>query len=88
MKVILSSRAEKQLRKLAKIDQIAIAKKIRELGNDTNSLQKEKLQGFRDIFRVRVGNYRIVLRSKINELYIIIIGHRKDIYRLLKQLFD
>ena len=34
MRVILASRAEKQLKKLSKINQIAIAKKIRSIRDD------------------------------------------------------
>ena len=86
MKIILSPRAEKHLRKLPKIDQIAVARKIRAIGEEEKIIKKEKIEGFSDIFRVRVGNYRIVYRKTKKEIYIILIRHRKDIYHLLKQL--
>lgn len=85
MKIIVSPRAEKQLKKASKIDQIALARKIRSL-KKTVSYQEEKLSGFKNVFRIRIGNYRIVYRKTAKEIYIILIGHRKEIYNLLKQL--
>jgi mRNA interferase RelE/StbE len=73
MNITISSRAEKELRKIGKMDQIALAKKIRSLAST-------------DIFRVRIGIYRIVFRKTKEEIYIILIGHRKDIYQKVKQL--
>lgn len=86
MKIAISPRAEKELKKIPKINQIVIAKKIRSLATPL-SLSKEKLAGYKDIFRVRAGQYRIVYRERNNEIFIILIGHRRDIYRLLSQLF-
>lgn len=86
MTVIISPRAEKQLRKISKFDQIAIANKIRVVANDPPVVREEKLKGFHQIYRVRVGNYRIVYRRSSKDLYIVLIGHRRDIYKLLQQL--
>ena len=86
MKIILSPHAEKRLKKLPKIDQIAIAQKIRSLREDKNILTAEKLHGYIDIYRVRVGSYRLVYRKSVESIYIILIGHRKDIYEVLQRL--
>ena len=86
MKIILSPHAEKRLKKLPKIDQIAIAQKVRSLREEKNNLTAEKLHGYVDIYRVRVGNYRIVYRKSLESYYIVLIGHRKDIYDLLQRL--
>lgn len=88
MKIIISSRAEKQLKKLSKVDQIAIARKVRQLGSESLSIGEEKLKGFKNIYRVRVGVFRIVYKKTIRELYLVLIGHRKDVYRLMRQLLD
>jgi len=44
----------------------------------------KKLQGFNDLYRFRVGDYRIIVKPKAQEIMIILlvlkIGHRKDIY--------
>lgn len=86
MKIILSPRAEKELKKFSKVDQIIITKKIRSFKENLNS-QEEKLSGFSNIYRVRLGNFRIVYKKTSQEIYIILIGHRKDIYDLLRRLF-
>lgn len=87
MKIVLSPRAEKELKKLSKLDQIAIARKIRSLTQSQTIIQETKLEGFKNIFRLRVGNFRIVYRKTSSEIYVILIGHRKDIYSLLKRMF-
>jgi len=86
MKISLSPRAEKEFRKLQKLDQIAVARKIRDLGNGGKDLREEKLSGYRDIFRVRVGDFRIVFKKSSSETHIILIGSRGDVYESLKRL--
>lgn len=86
MRIILSPQAEKQLKKIPKIDQIAIAEKIRKMKDEMVVGEIEKLKGFANIFRARVGNYRIVFRKTPGEVYIVLIRHRKDVYQLLSQL--
>lgn len=88
MKITVSPRAEKELKKIHSIDQIAVVKKIRSLQESSISQKKEKLAGYINIFRIRIGQYRIVYRERKDEIYIILIGHRKDIYQLLRQFFD
>jgi len=85
MTVTISPKAEKYFRKLNKLDQIAISEKIKNL-KEIKFIREEKLQGFKNIFRVRVGHYRIVYRRLKENIYIILIGHRKDIYQILKYL--
>jgi len=87
MILIISPRAEKQLRKLPRFDQAAIAQKIRAL-RSADIRNEEKLSGYKDIFRIRVGDYRIVYRKMSQSIYIILIRHRRDVYRLLKEMLD
>ncbi len=86
MRVILAPRAEKELRKLSKLDQIAVARKIRSLREVGANLDEEKLQGFRMYFRVRVGNFRIIYRKLPQEIYIILISHRREVYGVLRRM--
>ncbi len=81
MNIILSPRAEKQLKKTTRLDQITIARKLRQLPIPN----AKKLRGYSNIFRLRLGNYRIIYRHTKQEIYIIAIGHRRDIYRLLSR---
>jgi len=87
MKIYLSPRAEKELRKLSKLDQLAVAKKIRSLQQPVQ-INVEKLAGFINIYRLRVGNYRIVYRKNNIEIYVILIGHRKEIYHILSRIIQ
>ncbi len=86
MKLKILPRAKKRLKRLSKVDQIAVANKIRSLVN--NGASQEKLSGYRDVYRVRVGDCRIVFKKSKKELYIIMIGHRKDVYQVLKRLLN
>jgi len=65
MKIIISPRAEKELKKITKIDQIAIARKIRLIKESPVILNEEKLSGYKNIYRVRIGEYRIVYRRTV-----------------------
>lgn len=85
MKITILPRAEKELRKLPKFDQIAVAAKIRTLPN-SSVMGEEKLAGYPHIYRVRVGNYRIVYKKTSEVIAIVLIRHRRDVYRLLKEL--
>jgi len=42
-----------------------------------------KLSGLDDIFRLRLGDYRIIYRLEDEKLVVLVIeiGHRRDIYR-------
>jgi len=42
-----------------------------------------KLSGSDDIFRLRLGDYRIIYRVEDEKLVVLVIeiGHRRDIYR-------
>jgi mRNA interferase RelE/StbE len=85
MKILIAKRAEKYLKKIPKIDQIAIVRKIRLLTSPSSN--EEKLKGLKNIYRVRVGDYRIVFRRTKEEIFIVLIGHRKEIYQLINRLF-
>lgn len=85
MKITILPRAEKELRKLPKFDQIAIAQKIRALP-DPKIAGEEKLSGFSHVYRARVGNYRIVYKKTSESIVIVLIRHRRDVYRMLKDI--
>lgn len=86
MKIVISSQAEKALKKFSKVDQIALTRKIRQLKEKPEVTKEEKLKSLQNIFRIRVGDFRIVYKRTSQQIYIILIGHRKDIYDLLRRL--
>ena len=80
--------AEKQLSKLSKIDQLKIIESIDALRTNPASLDLKKMTGFKHLYRLRVGNYRIILQVKKSKKLTVVsyIGHRKDVYSAFKRL--
>ncbi|MEK9200581.1 MAG: type II toxin-antitoxin system RelE/ParE family toxin [Patescibacteria group bacterium] len=86
MNVTTSERVEKQLRKITKLKQLILTSRFESLGGDEGRTGEEKLGGYKDLYRIRVGDYRIVYKKYPNEIFVILIGHRREVYRLLEQL--
>ena len=72
----------KELKKIPKNDLKKILSRIEKLGPDPRPMGCEKLTGH-ELYRVRQGNYRIVYSIQDYELtvWIIKVGHRKNVYR-------
>ena len=82
-RIEISHTAEKQLKKLRQEDQRRVVKAMVSLGNDPYPKGSRKLTGYDDVFRIRVGEFRILYSVSAKKLIIIIlkIGQRKDVYR-------
>lgn len=82
-KLEISHTAEKQLKKLPKGDQVRVVTAILSLANAPFPPGMRKLSGYDDVYRIRVGIYRILYSVSATALIIIIlkVGHRKDIYQ-------
>ena len=74
------------LRKISSKDACIIENKIIQYSESPESLQNniKKLQGVA-LYRLRVGNYRVIFDEDGMVLYIELIGLRKNIYRELKK---
>ena len=72
---ILKSLPQKEVKK--------IAKKIDSLEQNPVPKDSKKLKGEKDLYRVRVGDYRILYFFQNLNLTVLVIrvGHRKDIYK-------
>lgn len=72
--------AEKQLNKLDKSIKKRIIDKLGSIQEDP-FLYVTRLVGF-DVYKLRVGNYRVLLSIENNNLVILVlrIGHRKNVY--------
>jgi mRNA interferase RelE/StbE len=79
----VSATAEKQIRKLASGDRIRVLRAIMQLSNEPRPRGCRKLQGYDDVYRMRVGTFRVIYSIEARRLLIIIlkVGHRKDVYR-------
>jgi len=83
--VSFSKAALKFLQKLDKGQARKIFEKIQALKSDSESLDIKKLKSPKQIYRLRVGDFRViysVLNEKV-EIYVITVGHRRDVYKNL-----
>ena len=80
--------ANKQLEKLPKKDRSKIIAHIDDTHTNPETLDFKKLSGFKNLYRLRVGDYRVILSvNKIKKMIIVsFIGHRKAVYDSLKRL--
>jgi mRNA interferase RelE/StbE len=81
--VRLKPSAERELRKLPRQIQLRVARRLDGLTSDPRPHGCEKLAGLDDLYRIRVGEYRIVYQVSDQVLLILVvtIGHRGDVYR-------
>ena len=79
----ISRTAEKQLRRLEREDQRRVAGAILALAEDPRPRGCRKLQGYDDVFRIRVGMLRVIYSVSDGQLIVIVlkVGHRKGVYR-------
>ncbi|MBY0275467.1 type II toxin-antitoxin system RelE/ParE family toxin [Candidatus Binatia bacterium] len=82
-RVEVSATAERQIRKLPHADQVRVVSVIQTLATEPRPSGCRKLSGYDDVFRVRVGRYRVLYSVEGRRLIIIVlkVGDRKDVYR-------
>ena len=81
MKIFISSRAQRQLDKLPDKMFDIIFSRIRKLADDPFGPQSKKLKDWK-MWRIRVGDYRILYTVENKNLIILSVGHRKEIYKV------
>ncbi len=88
-KIIIEKKAQKYLESLSSSDYKKIVLKIKNLiSSNLEQLNIKKLQGYKNLFRIKVDNYRVVFIVIAQKKLIIIpvIGHRKEIYDIVKRM--
>ena len=75
--------AARQLKKLTLAVQVQIIKQLEELEAEPRPLDVKKLSGKNNLYRVRVGEYRIVYAVEDTALLVLVVavGHRREIDR-------
>jgi mRNA interferase RelE/StbE len=75
--------AARQLAKLDRSTQRRVAHTIDRLATDPRGPHTAKLQGSDDIWRVRVGDYRVFYQIADERLIVLVVavGHRARVYR-------
>lgn len=79
---IYSKKFDQRFFDLPKSLQERVQKQIDDLGMALRSHSHQRLQGT-EVFKLRVGDFRIIYEFNVerNELYLITLGHRRDIYK-------
>lgn len=86
--VTFTEDAKKDLRKLEKQTIVKIFEKTKELiSTQLDKLNIKKLKSKDSLYRLKVGDYRVVYCIRRAEIivYVIAVGHRKDIYDRLNR---
>ena len=84
--VIFADDAKKDLRRLEKNTIAKIFAKTEDLVSpESENLNIKKLKSKTPLYRVTVGDYRIIYCIKHEQIivYVVVVGHRKDIYKNL-----
>lgn len=76
-------KAARQLKALSVEVRQDISLTIQSLANEPRPIGVKKLSGEKDIYRVRVGNYRVLYRivDKVLVVVVVSVGHRREVYR-------
>lgn len=77
-----TKQAAKQFKALPDLEQQRISPKIDALAIEPRTVGAVKLVGSDDLYRIRVGDYRIIYNIQDDLLLILVvkIGHRRDVY--------
>ena len=76
--------AARQIRKMSRDVQKRIIDRIEELQEDPRPHGVKKLTDLEALYRVGVGDYRIIyqIRDKALVVLIVKVGHRREVYRI------
>jgi mRNA interferase RelE/StbE len=86
-RIEFAPRAVRQFKALDRGIQIRLARRIDALAANPRSQGFKKLAGEDDLYRVRVGDYRILyqIQEKTVVVLIVGVGQRSEIYRELRR---
>jgi mRNA interferase RelE/StbE len=82
-RVEIKPQAEKALLRMPNPQRRRISLAIDGLARDPRPPGCAKLAGAQDAYRIRVGDYRVVyeIENRVLVVYVVRVGHRKDVYR-------
>ena len=85
IQLLFTDQAEKQLAKLDKSARVRIIASLGRLREAYPVGDMRKMQGCDDLWRLRVGDYRVVMHidlvTAIITITVIRVGHRREVYR-------
>jgi len=82
-RVEFSRPADRQFRALPAEVQRRIAPRVNALADAPRPRGAEKLEGGEDLYRLRVGDYRIVyqIREQVLLILVVRVAHRREVHR-------
>lgn len=81
--VEITPAAKRQIKKLIEPVQLAIVERLEQLAINPRPPGSFKMQGAESLYRIRVGDYRIIYEIQDRTLFVAVVkvGHRGDVYR-------
>jgi mRNA interferase RelE/StbE len=81
--VEIDTKAVREIRRLSRQDQRRIIAKAEALTDNPRPRGCVKLSGSENLWRIRVGVYRIIYEIQDEQLLVTVVrvGHRRDVYR-------
>ncbi len=87
--VIISPRAEKEIKKLCKQDQVVALRALEKLEAGGGGLSIEKIKSQPNFYRLKAAHLRLIYYPlKAGRVVILVVRDRKDAYRALQALND
>ena len=83
LRIQVSRTAERALSKLPVDGREGVVRAIQALAQNPFPAGCRRLTGYDDVFRIRVGPYRVLYSVNAGALIVIVlkVGHRKNVYR-------
>jgi mRNA interferase RelE/StbE len=83
--VVFAPAAARQFADLPRQIQTRLRPRIDALADDPRPAGVERLTGATDLYRLRVGDYRVIFAIQDQELIVLIVrvAHRREVYRRL-----
>ncbi|MFA5995632.1 MAG: type II toxin-antitoxin system RelE/ParE family toxin [Patescibacteria group bacterium] len=83
MEVIITKQAEREWKRLPKAIQARLKTKLLFFADQTNPLifAKRLVNSEYGEYRFRIGDYRIIIDVKNDTMFVLKVGHRKEIYQ-------
>jgi mRNA interferase RelE/StbE len=81
--VLFTRQADKDLGRISPPDRTRIIRKAMRLAHDPRPKGVKKLIGEEDLYRIRIGDYRVVyeILDRIVTVTVVRIRHRRDAYK-------
>ena len=84
---------EKAIKDLDALDRPIARRIVRTIGQKLTTAPLEhgsRLKHYEDTYKLRIGDYRVVYKvdGKSKKIFIVVIGNRREIYKILKRRFS